>query len=741
MSTLGAEPSQPLDQEVSMTATKVARNDQCPCGSGKKYKQCCLQSDGQRPISPVPMSIKISDALQLAVEHHQAGRLLEADAVCQQILQMSPKHPDALHLLGMIAHQIGMHDVAETLLSDALASAPQFADGHNNLGVVLMAQGKLKEASASYQKAIFLNPTLANAHFNLGNVFKEQGKLKEAVASYQKAISLQPGYAKAHNNLGDALQLQGKLAEAVASYREALKINPDLAEVHCNLGDAYKAQGKLEESIHSNSQAITIMPGYAKAYINLAEVSHTLGRLEEAFAYARQAVLVDPDNALAYAVLGNTLMAQRLLEDAIISYRKTLSIKPEAALTYSNLLYAMQYMPTVTPAEVFSEHRLYAERHEAPHKANWPTHKNERNTERRLKIGYVSGDFFNHAVAFFIEPILANHDKSQVEVYCYYNHTQNDAHTDRMVGYADHWLVCAKLSNEQLVERIQDDGIDILVDLSGHSGNNRLPVFARKPAPVQVTWIGYPGTTGLTGMDYRITDAYLDPPGLTEQYHTEQLIRLPDTGAAYRPEPGCPPVNPLPSLASGELIFACLNNLIKINPTVIALWARLLKALPNARLMLGNVTDSGTQRRLVEEFGKEGIVAQRLILQPHMPIADYLALHHKIDLALDPFPYNGGTTTLHSLWMGVPVVTLAGGHTVSRVGVAAMSRVGLDQFITHSEEEYLQRAIALVQDLPGLNRIRQGLRDRMGSANCEPAAITRHLEAAYRDMWRKWCAA
>jgi protein O-GlcNAc transferase len=697
--------------------------------------------EGGRSVHPRPTDKDISDAFEIASQHHQAGRLAEADAVCQQILHVSPKHPDALHLLGMIAYQIGMHDVAETFFFNALESAPNFADGHNNLGVVFMEQGKLNEASACYQKAIFLKPTHANAHYNLGNVFKDQDKLKEAVASYKKAIALQADYAKAHNNLGDVLQKQGKLTEAVHSYRDALRINPNMAEVHYNLGAVYQEQGKLEESSVSYRQAIGIKPDFAKAYINLGSALHVLGRLDEAVDCGRQSLLIKQDDADAHWVLGNALCSQGFLEDAIVCYRQALSIRPDFALAYSNLLCSMQYMVTVTPAEVFSEHQHYAEYFETPCKEHWQPHKNNRDLERRLKIGYVSGDFCNHAVAFFIEPILASHNKSQVEIYGYFNHTTHDSHTDRIAAYLDHWLVCAGMGDEQLVERIQADGIDILVDLSGHTNRNRLRVFARKPAPVQVTWIGYPGTTGLTAMDYRITDAYLDPPGLTEPYYSEHLIRLPDTGAAFQPEPGCPSVNPLPALTSGKLTFACLNNVIKINSAVVALWARLLKALPDSRLMIGGVSDGGTRQRLVEMFGEAGIVAERLTLQPRLPIADYLALHHQIDLALDPFPYNGGTTTMHSLWMGVPVITLAGSNTVSRCGVASLSRVGLNEFITHSEDEYLQRAIQLAQDLPGLNRIRQSLRERMGAENCESGTITLHLEAAYREMWRKWCTA
>jgi protein O-GlcNAc transferase len=832
----------PPASQSAMTIQKIARNDPCPCGSGKKYKQCCLLTKGST-ASPASAAMELANALQRASAHYRAGQLREADAVCQQILQLAPNHPDALHMQGMIAYQIGMLDVAAVLLGSVVGIAPNFADGYNNLGVVLTAQGKLDEAIVRYREAVALQPKHANAHYNLGNALKEQGRLDEAIASYRKAVALTPDYAQLHSNLGDALQTQGRLNEAIASYRKALRIDPDLVEVHYNLGDAQREQADLDEAVASYRRAIELKPEYAEAYNNLGNVLksqdkldeaaeayqqairlkpdfaeaynnlgvifqkqdrlneaiahcelavslkpdfaeahgnlgdtyYALGRLDEAVAACRRALEVRPDSAETYSSLGNalrehgrldeaaacgrqalllkpdfaeacnglgnTLQAQGKLEEAIACYRQVLSLNPDSTIAFSNLLYTMQYMDTVTPAEVFSEHQRYAERFEAPLKAHWQPHANSRDPERRLRIGYVSADFYNHAVAFFIEPILANHDKAQVEVFCYYNHIKHDAHTDQIAMHADHWLTCSKISDELLAERIRADGIDILVDLSGHTGYNRLPVFARKPAPVQATWIGYAGSTGLTAMDYRITNEEMDPPGLTERYHSESLLRMPDSGVAYRPEPGCPPVNPLPALTADTFVFASLNNLIKTNPSVVRLWARILQALPHAKLMLGNITDDGVRQRVIEQFGQAGVEADRLILQPRISFSEYLALHHTIDLALDPFPYNGGTTTMHSLWMGVPVITLAGEYVVSRVGVSALSRLGLDAFITHSEEEYLQRAIQIAHDLSGLNRVRQSLRERMSGTNCEPGNITRHLEMAYRDMWRKWCAA
>jgi protein O-GlcNAc transferase len=721
-----------------MTIKKIARNDPCPCGSGKKHKQCCLIS-AEQPASTHSKALDISKALQLASAHHQAGRLVEAEAVCKQILQVSPNHPDALHLMGMIAYQVGMHDVAAIFFGGVIEIAPHFADAHNNLGVVLMAQGQLAEAAASYQKAISLQPGHPNAHYNLGNAFKDQGRLDDAVASYQKAVVLTPENAPLFNNLGDVLQTQGKLTEAIANYRKALRINPNLAEVHYNLGDALQEQGKLEEAVTRYRQAILIKPDYAEAYSSLGNALQNQGKLDEAIACYQQSILIKPDYAAAYSSLGNALQHQGKLEEAIACYRQALSIKPDSANTYSNLLFTMQYMSTVTPAEVFSEHQRYAERYETPLKANWLPHPNSRVPDRRLRIGYVSGDFCNHAVAFFIEPILASHDKSQLEIYCYHTYGKHDSHTERIATYADHWLACSRMSDEALADRIRADGIDILVDLSGHTGYNRLAMFARKPAPIQATWIGYPGSTGLTAMDYRITNAEMDPPGLTERYHSESLLRIPDADTTYRPDPSCPLVNPLPAMTSSEFMFASLNNLIKINQPVVNLWARILDALPHSKLMLGNVGDSETRQRVVEQFGQAGVAGDRLILQPRMSLQEYLALHHQIDLALDPFPYNGGTTTMHSLWMGVPSIVLAGEHTASRVGVSALSRVDLSEFITHSEEEYLQHAVQIAQDLPCLNRIRQSLRERMNGTNCEPERITRYLETSYREMWKKWC--
>jgi predicted O-linked N-acetylglucosamine transferase (SPINDLY family) len=516
---------------------------------------------------------------------------------------------------------------------------------------------------------------------------------------------------------------QGNSAKAIELIGQAIQARPSEARYYLDLGKLHQDLDQLDAAVASYRKALFFKPAIAQA-----------------FDTAQQMLLRNHEAAQEHNIQGNALRIQGHLEEAISCYRNALLLKPYNADAYDTYLFTLQYSSTCPPAEIYAEHQRFAERFEAPLKPLWQPHPNPPEPERRLKVGYVSGDFRQHAVAYFIEPILASHDKAAVEVYGYCNNTVHDRYTERIASHTDHWLVCRGLSDEQLAQRIRSDGIDILVDLSGHTALNRLLVFARKPAPVQVTWIGYQGSTGLSAIDYRITDAFMDPPGQTERYHSETLVRLPNGGFAYQPEPDCPPVNALPALSSGELVFASLNTLSKINPAVVSLWARILQALPQARLMLGNVTDAEIAQRLASQFAQNGIAPERLILKPQMSTADYLALHQRIDIGLDPFPYNGGTTTMHSLWMGVPVITLAGQYAISRFGVSLMSRVGLAGFICQSKDDYVQCAIRLANDLPALDQVRQSLRQRMSAPEWAPASITRHLETAYREMWRKWCS-
>ncbi|MHB1676708.1 MAG: tetratricopeptide repeat protein [Sulfuriferula sp.] len=684
---------------------KIGRNDPCPCGSGKKYKLCCAHQDFSGAANTRSLEDLLTAKLRLAIEHHQEGRIAQAESLYQQILDVAPGYADALNLTGLIAYQRGQMDRAVTLIAQAIHAKPLDQSYHYNLGVVQQAQGRLEEAVACYRQALLIKPDYIEVYPNLGVALHSQNRLEEAVACYRQALSIKPDYAEAYSNLGLALKDQGQLEAAVACYRQALLIKPDYAEAHCNLGAALKDKGQLNEAVACYQQALLVKPDFAKAYCNL----------------------------------GAALPDQGQLDEAILCYQQALALKPDYHEAYSNLLLCAQYSPRYTPSELIAEHLRYAAQFEAPLKRAWQPHLNSCEPNRPLKIGYVSPDFRNHSVAFFIEPVLANHEKSQVEVFCYYNNYLHDAVTDRLAAAADHWVPCIGLTDDQLAERIRKDGIDILVDLSVHSAQHRLLTFARKPAPVQVSWIGYAGTTGLDAMDYRLTDEYMDPPGMTEQYHSEKLVRL-RTAYIYQAPAESPPVNELPSLTSSQFILACLNNLAKINQDTIHLWGRILTALPHAKLMLGNTDSESTKQRLIDMFGQEGVDPERLILQPKMSLMDYLALHHRIDLALDCFPYNGGITTCHSLWMGVPVITLAGNRSISRVGASLMMRAGLAEFITHSPDQYLERTLQVARNLPKLSQIRQTLGERITSnINNDPKHLTRELETAFRLMWEKWC--
>jgi len=469
-------------------------------------------------------------------------------------------------------------------------------------------------------------------------------------------------------------------------------------------------------------------------------IFYHLGRFDESIASSRRAVELDPAFADAYNNLGLALISQGQPAEAVNIFRKTIELRPNILTSHSNMLLTLQYVSGLDPMDVFQEHAHYGELLEAPLKPHWQPHKNLPDPERRLKIGYLSGDFRNHSIAFFMEPIFSNHDKSQIEIYAYYNHTQRDRYTDQIAASFDHWIPCADMSDDELAERIRNDQIDILIDLSGHTAFNRLPVFARKPAPLQATWQGYQATTGLTSMDYRITDDSMDPVGTTEQYHTETLVRIPSSGQ-FKPAENSPELNPLPALSGGKFTFGCLNNLAKINQDVIRLWARILHALPQSQFMLGNISGDSTRDSLSAMFLQEGIAAERLIFKPKMAFGDYLTLHQQIDLALDTFPYNGGTTTFHSLWMGVPVVALAGNTPVSRAGVSIVAGAGLSEFANASEVEYIACAVKFAQDLPRLNQIRMTLREKMTPLfGNDPVYLTRPLEDLYRTLWTKWCS-
>jgi predicted O-linked N-acetylglucosamine transferase (SPINDLY family) len=559
------------------------------------------------------------------------------------------------------------------------------------------------------------------------------------MASYRRALQIKPGFAEVHNSLGSALLQLGRFDEAAASCRRALEIRPDFAEAYNNLGLALHGLARLDDAVASYRRALEIQPHYAEVHNNLGNALRCLSRFDDAVASFRRALEINSEFAEAHSNLGIVLINLGQMDDAVASYRRALKIKPDVAMTHSSLLFALQFTSAITSQDLFEAHKRFGEQYEAPLKPHWPAHANSREPDKRLKIGYVSGDFREHAVAYFIEPVLSNHDKTQVEVFCYANSPIQDAVTVRLMAAADRWLPCAGMTDDELAQRIRADGIDILVDLCGHTAYNRLLTFARKPAPIQITYLGYPGGSGLSAMDYRLTDRYAEPGD--DQYYTEELLRLPDSLWCYRPADGMPEATPLPALANGYLTFGSFNNCYKVGEACIALWAALLRSLPTARLLMVTVPEGEMRLRLTRQFEEFGVASERLAFCGKLPAREFHRKLQQVDIALDPFPVNGATTTCESLWLGVPVLTLVGGRFLSRAGFSVLNAAGLPEFAAATPEEYIQAATKLANDLPRLAEIRAGMRAHLKTTPLlDQQRFTRNLESIYRDVWR-WYAA
>jgi len=685
-----------------------------------------------------------------AVAHHQAGRLAEAEACCRRVLVAEPSHADAMHLLGVIALQVGRHDVAVDLIRRAIrlnASNPNYFSDLGNAcfaqGNACFAQGNLEAAVAACREVIRLAPDDAATHCNLGTALSRLGKLDGAVAAYHEALRIKPDYAKAHGCLGTALYEQSKHEAAVAAYRVALRINPDDATTHCNLGTALSQLGKLDEAVAAYHEALRIKPDYAKAHRFLGTALYDQGKHEAAVAACRVALRINPDDATAHCNLGAALAGQGKLREAVAAFGEALRLKQDYAEAGSALLFCLNYDERCSNAELFEAHRAWDQRHGRT--APWPaTYANDRATQRRLKVGYLSPDFREHSVAFFLEPLLKHHHRKEFELFCYAEVDRPDAVTERFKGFADHWLVTVGMSDAALAERIRHDSIDILVDSAGHTAKNRLPVFTRKPSPVQVTWLGYPNTTGLAAIDYRLVDAVTDPEGEADAFASETLVRLANCFLCYgRPNDATVPAPP-PCRTAGTVTFGSFNNATKLSAATLDVWATLLAQLPDARLLLKgrSFADSAFRAAFLQALTQRGVSADRVELLPWLPNrAAHLALYDRIDIALDPFPYNGATTTCEALWMGVPVVTLRGDRHAGRVGASLLTQVQLPDLIAGTLAEYVEIAAALAHNPARLSDLRSSLRSRVAASPlCDAPAFARNVESAYRAMWRRWVA-
>ena len=567
-----------------------------------------------------------------------------------------------------------------------------------------------------------------------------QGRINEAGALARALTAQFPAWGFGFKALAITLHVQGEIDAALASMLEAARLLPDDAEVHNNLGLVLTNLRRAVEAEAALRRALALAPDYAEAHNNLAIALYDQGRLAAAGTSVQRALALKPDYVKALNNLGMVLQAQSRMGEAVAAYRRTLALHPLYADAHSNLLFCLSQVDNVDSADLMAELARYADHFEAPLRAHWPAHANSRDGERVLRVGIVSGDLRDHPVAAFLEPVLAVLARSpSLSLHAYSNHAAEDAVSARLQPLFASWTRIAGMDDDSVAARIGQDAIDILIDLSGHTAHNRLPVFARKPAPLQASWIGYPGSTGLAAMDYYLTDSYMLPPGQFDRQFTERLAHLP-VSAPFLPSPLSPSVNHLPALDNGYLTFGSFNRPSKLSRPVIALWSRVLRAVPSARMLLAAMPADSANDEIAAMFALNGVARRRLDFYPRADMASYLALHHRVDVCLDTFPYSGGTTTLHAAYMGVPTLTLAGDTPAGRQGASIMRHCGLPEFIAGDEAEFTAIGAALPADLGQLAAIRASLRARFATpTSADMDGVGLGVELALRAMWRRWC--
>jgi protein O-GlcNAc transferase len=682
----------------------------------------------------------IAESFALAVERQQAGDLQHAEELYQDIVRADPRHVDALHLLGVVAAQKGDYARAAERIGRAIELNPGVPFFHQNLAMVYRSWGKLAEAGDSLQQAVQLKPDYAEAHFHLAGVLRQQGRLEEAAASCRRAIQFSPAFAEAHNTLGLLLRDQGRIAEATPCFEQALAVKPDYAEACLNIGCANLVQGKVDTAVTFFHRAIAIKPNYAEAHYNLGNVWKEQNKFGEAIAWYRRALAINPNFADACNNLAVVYKSQGDFDNAIVCYERTLALKPDFAAAHSNQLLCEQYRSGVTLAKLASLHQTWQQRHGEPLRAAWRPFENARDADRRLRVGFVSADFRKHPVGIFLVRMLEAIDRQQCETICYCCQQQNDAMTARIRAAATGWREAQRMSDEALAEQIRGDRIDMLFDLGGHTANNRLLAFARKPAPIQITWAGYVGTTGLATMDYILADRYQIPAG-AEPYYQEKVLRMPDGYICYDPPVDAPPVGPLPALGAGHVTFGSFNNPTKITREVAKVWAEILRRAPGSQLVLKyyGLDDPSTQRRYLDLLAGEGIAPQQIQFSGGAASAELLASYNRVDIALDTFPYSGGLTTCEALWMGVPVVICPGETFAGRHSLSHSSNAGLTETVAGDLPGYVETAVRLAGDLPHLAVLRGRLRDQVAASPlCNGPRFARNFVSLLRDVWRQW---
>jgi predicted O-linked N-acetylglucosamine transferase (SPINDLY family) len=683
----------------------------------------------------------VGEALNQALRLHQRGAVAEAQAVCREILQRAPRHFDALHLLGVTEYQSGRHEEADWLLQQALLIEPRSAAACSNHGIVLHELKRYADALARYDQAIALRPAYAEALSNRAMTLTEVERFDDAVASCDKAIALKPDYAEAHCNRANALCHMRRFDEALASCDRALTLRPNYADALSNRGNALTELGRFDEALACCDKALALRPGLAAAWVGRGNVFLNINRYGEAFAAFQKALAIKPDSLKALAQLAHYFERHGRMEEAIACYDRVLAIRPDFPEVISNKIFALDLVPRagfVEHQEARTEwwRQVGAKIAATPR----PAHANSPDPGRRLVLGYVSADFRRHSAATIIWPVLKNHDKARFEVVCYSCSTMHDDVTQDFQRVADRWIDASQMSDADLAGRIRVDQVDILIDLSGHSGGNRLGTFARKPAPVQVTAWGHGTGTGLPTIDYLFSDPVTIPDPMRHLY-AEKIYDLPCVITSALPAIELPRGDP-PVRANGYVTFGVFNRITKMSDDAVAVWARVLHGVPDAKLLMkdGAFDEASMRDLLRQRFAAHGIAAERIDFLGSSPREQHLAAFGRTDIGLDPFPQNGGVSTWEALHMGVPIVAKLGHTAPSRLSAAILTSIGMGEWVAEDADDYVARAVRFAAMPDRLTTLRHELPAKIAASPSGSAVLyTRAVETAYQSMWEEYC--
>jgi predicted O-linked N-acetylglucosamine transferase (SPINDLY family) len=705
-----------------------------------------------------PASALLDERFAQAVQLQLAGQLDRAEQIYRAILDAQPRHAGANHCIGMLHVHSKRPAVGLPFLFAALEISPQIPDYWLGYLEALLLDGQIDSANTALGIARQHGLTGAAVdNFAQRLALKSSACIDAAKGAAEPPPTHATKRARTEKRREDrlvqrqedtikGLLKQGRFAEALTLAQKMTQEFPERGIGWKVVGALLWAKDDLGNGMAALETAVRLLPDDAEARTNLGAAFLKLERFAEAEACLQKALQLDPEFVSTHLHFANFCVGQGRYAEAEPSLRRATAAQPGSVdldrdMRYTTLLFVLSHNPAVDADALFAEHCRVGALLEADLHDVRPRHPNSREPDRVLRVGWVSGDLYNHAVASFIEPVLAQlRNHPSLELYAYSNNTLEDIATRRLREYFAQWHQVAALSSVQLAKKITADRIDVLIDLSGHTTLNRLRTFARKPAPIQASWIGYPGTTGLKAMDYYLADRHFLPPGPLDGQFTEKIVRLP-ANVPFQPFALAPPVNPLPALSAGVLTFGSFNRMGKLHPGIIGVWAQLLRALPDSRLLIGALRRDGREPLLIEQFAAAGIAPQRLELHYRESMEIYLALHHYVDICLDTYPYGGGTTTIHALWMGVPTLTIAGSTPASRQGAAILGQLGLEEFVAADEADFVAKGSYWATHLTELAEIRANLRERWQQSPArKPEVIAASLEQAIRRMWARWCA-